>query len=232
MDKLYQHIFFDLDHTLWDFNTNCRLTLDELFDNYNFSKLGFSKEKFFTQYKEINDQMWHGYHKGQITKEEIRSKRFEYTFEKLGAKKEHIPSTLENEFLALCPTKAQVFPYTFETLNYLIQKKYILHIITNGFKETQQIKLATSNLSDYFTFVIESDICGFMKPDKRIFDHALLLSGASAKESLMIGDDLGADIIGAKEAGIDQVFINRHDVKHTEIITHEIDCLKKLQGIL
>ena len=231
MSTIYKHIFFDLDHTLWDFNVNCRLTLDELYDKHKFSTLGFTKDGFFSQYKSINDQMWHGYHKGFVTKEAIRSKRFEYTFANLGHNKNVIPSSLEDEFLSLCPTKAQVFPYTHEALQYLLNKGYMLHIITNGFKETQQIKLSTSNLSKYFTCVIESDVCGFMKPDKRIFDHALDIGNANANESIMIGDDLDADIIGARSAGLDQIFINRHEFKHNEIITYEIDCLNKLKSI-
>jgi putative hydrolase of the HAD superfamily len=228
----YKHIFFDLDHTLWDFNTNCRLTLDELYDKHEFSKLGFSKDGLYSVYKDINDQMWQGYHKGIITKEEIRSKRFELTFSQLGHSKSKIPNDLDNEFLTLCPAKGQVFPFTHESLDYLINKGYIMHIITNGFKETQHLKISTSGLSDYFTHVIESDVCGFMKPDKRIFDHALDLSNASARESIMIGDDLHADIVGARNAGLDQVFINRHDFRHSEIVTHEIDCLSKLREIL
>ncbi len=228
----YKHIFFDLDHTLWDFNTNCRLTLDELYDQYNFSKLGFSKQGFYTVYKSINDQMWQGYHKGFVTKEDIRSKRFEYTFKELGHDKKHIPEGLDLAFLTLCPSKGQVFPFTHEALDYLIQKGYILHIITNGFKETQHIKISTSGLSRYFTQIIESDVCGFMKPDKRIFDHALHLSKATCAESIMIGDDLEADIVGARKAGMDQIFINRHNFQHSETITHEIDCLSKLKELL
>jgi putative hydrolase of the HAD superfamily len=228
----YKHIFFDLDHTLWDFNTNCRLTLDELYEKYDFSKLGFSKDGFYRVYKNINDRMWLDYNNGSISKEDIRTKRFEYTFAELGHKKSIIPVNLEEEFLSVCPAKAQVFPFTHESLEYLAGKGYILHIITNGFKETQYIKLSTSNLLKYFTHVVESDICGYMKPDKRIFDYALTLSKSMAKESIMIGDDLNADIVGARNAGIDQVFINRHQFQHNEIITHEIDCLSKLKEIL
>ena len=228
----YKHIFFDLDHTIWDFNTNCRLALDELYEKYTFSKLGFPKEQFYTVYKEINDSMWQDYHKGTITKEDIRSKRFEYTFSQLGHDKSIIPTVLDDEFLTSCPAKGQVFPFTHESLEYLINKKYILHIITNGFKETQHIKLSTSNLSSYFTHITESDVCGFMKPDKRIFDHALSLGNASAKESIMIGDDLQADILGARAAGIDQIFINRNNFSHTEKITYEINCLSTLMKIL
>jgi putative hydrolase of the HAD superfamily len=228
----YKHIFFDLDHTLWDFNANCRLTLDELYDQYDFSKLGFSKDGFYRVYKDVNDQMWQGYHKGFVTKEEIRSKRFEYTFSQLGHDKSRVPQGLDNAFLALCPAKGQVFPFTHESLEYLRKKEYILHIITNGFKETQHIKLSTSGLAPYFTHVIESDVCGFMKPDKRIFDLALQLSNCSCRESIMIGDDLDADIVGARNAGLDQVFVNRHNFQHNEKVTHEIDCLSQLKELL
>lgn len=229
---VYKHIFFDLDHTIWDFNTNCRLTLNELYEKHGFEKHGFSKDRFYTVYKDINDRMWDSYHKGKLTKEDIRSKRFEHTFAQLDLDKSYIPAGLDDEFLAICPAKGQVFPYTHESLEYLLNKNYILHIITNGFKETQYIKLSTSGLSNYFTNVIESDVCGFMKPDKRIFDYALSLSNASSYESIMIGDDLHADIVGARQAGLDQIFINRHTISHTEIITHEIDCLSKLKEIL
>ncbi|HSZ24824.1 MAG TPA: YjjG family noncanonical pyrimidine nucleotidase [Cytophagaceae bacterium] len=228
----YKHIFFDLDHTLWDFNTNCRLTLNELYKKHNFHRLGFSDEIFYTEYKKINDQMWQDYHKGFATKEDIRTKRFHNTFSILGCDPEKIPADLENEFLKICPTKGQVFPFTHEMLDYLTNKGYFLHIITNGFKETQHIKLSTSDLSDYFTHVIESEVCGFMKPDKRIFEYALNLSNATVKESIMIGDDFHADILGAKNMGLDQIFVNRTNFIHTEFITHEIDCLSKLKGIL
>ncbi|HVD98348.1 MAG TPA: YjjG family noncanonical pyrimidine nucleotidase [Cytophagaceae bacterium] len=228
----YKHIFFDLDHTLWDFNTNCRLTLDELYDRYDFSPLGFSKEEFYTVYKKINDHMWANYHKGLTTKEDIRSRRFEYTFQELGHSKTFIPQGLDDAFLSICPAKGQVFPFTHETLEYLISKGYSLHIITNGFKETQHIKLSTSGIAPYFTNVVESDVCGFMKPDKRIFDHALQLSNASSQESIMVGDDLQADIVGARNAGLAQIFINRHQQVHAEEITHEIDCLSQLKELL
>jgi putative hydrolase of the HAD superfamily len=228
----YNHIFFDLDHTLWDFNTNCRLTLDELYAKYEFHTLGFSSELFFTTYKKINDELWALYHKGLSTKEEIRTKRFAYTFEKLNVKNFTIPDSLDEEFLALCPAKGQVFPYTFDILDYLATKNLQLHIITNGFRETQHIKLSTSGLSSYFTHVIESDVCGFMKPDKRIFDYALSAAGASTNESIMIGDDLYADVLGAKNCGIAQIYVNRNNASHTEEIMHEIDCLSGLKNIL
>lgn len=228
----YQHIFFDLDHTLWDFNTNCRLTLNELYDHHNLHSLGFTKEAFYLVYKEINDKMWYNYHRGLVTKEDIRSKRFEVTFEQLGRPKSEVPSSLEQDFLANCPTKGVLFPHTLEVLDYLSQKGMQLHIITNGFKETQQIKLATSGLADYFKIVVEPDNCGFMKPDPRIFHHALQLSGSTIQDSIMIGDDLHVDVLGAKKVGLAQVFVNRNEEIHQEEITHEIDCLSKLKSIL
>ena len=227
----YKHIFFDLDHTLWDFNVNCFLTLEELYESYQLHHLGFPLDAFQKTYLKINNQMWDGFHKGTVTKEDIREKRFEYTFNDLGYQKKDVPGTMENDFLRICPAKGRLFPYTYEVLDYL-KEKYTLHIITNGFKETQHIKLSTSGLSKYFKEVIESDVCGFKKPDKRIFDHALELGHAKKEESLMIGDDFEADVLGARNAGIDQVFVNRNNFSHKEMITYEIDCLSKLKEIL
>lgn len=229
---IYSHIFFDLDHTLWDFNTNCKLTLNELYDNHSFHLLGFSKEVFYKNYKQINDAMWAEYNKGLITKEIIRSKRFEYTFQKLGVSIANIPSSLEEEFLSICPAKGHVFPFTFEILDYLQEKGYQLSIITNGFKETQHIKLSTSGLLPYFKHVIESDSCGFMKPDRRIFEFALHLNQTTSDNTVMIGDDLDADIGGARNTGMAQIFVNRHNFVHKEEVSHEIDCLSQLKTIL
>jgi putative hydrolase of the HAD superfamily len=228
----YKHLFFDLDHTLWDFNTNCRETLYELYDKHRLSALDFSAEAFFKTYKRINDEMWAGYHLGTVTKEEIRNLRFLYTFQTLGHTSTEVPTGIDEEFLTLCPAKGHIFPYTLEMLEYLKTKGYEMHIITNGFRETQQIKISTSGLSPFFTHIIESDVCGFKKPDIRIFDLALSLSQSTPIQSIMIGDDLNADILGARNAGMDQIFINRDTLRHQETITHEITCLSSLKEIL
>jgi putative hydrolase of the HAD superfamily len=113
-----------------------------------------------------------------------------------------------------------------------LSTKYELHILTNGFSETQFIKVKSAGLEHYFQHVIHSEMSGHLKPDKRMFDYALNKANTKAHHSIMIGDDLFADVLGAKKAGIDQVFVNRHAKAHIEIITHEIDCLSTLKTFL
>jgi len=229
--KKYKHIYFDLDHTLWDFEKNCAETLSELFVYYNFSNLGIAQKDFIEAYQKVNYQMWDDYNQKRITKSQIRSERFGNTFELLGLPRNLTPLDLNEKFLEICPSKRNVIPFAHEVLTYLSDKKYSLHIITNGFKETQHIKISAGNLNHYFDRVINSELCGFSKPDKKIFDYARNLSGAECKECIMIGDDLYTDILGAKNAGMDSVFYNPKKIKHIENSTYEVSCLSELLKI-
>lgn len=229
--KTYKHIFFDLDHTLWDFSSNCAETLTELYHEHQLHKLDIEVDAFIVAYRKINDQMWHDFHHGKTSKEEIRDKRFLYTFELLNLKPSDLPINIDKQFIDICPTKSNVFPHTIDVLEYL-SKNYILHILTNGFQETQHIKVKSAGLEPYFEHLIHSEMSGHLKPDKRMFDYALNKAKTTAKDSMMIGDDLFADILGAKNAGLDQVYVNRTETKHDESITHEIDCLSTLKSFL
>ncbi|WP_026463301.1 YjjG family noncanonical pyrimidine nucleotidase [Adhaeribacter aquaticus] len=230
--KQYRHIFFDLDHTLWDFEKNAAETILSLYDSYELHKFGkFTSTDFYKKYSYVNQRMWQQYHEGKITQKELREKRFELTLTKLGLEPEQIPHGLHESFLTICPTKTAVFPYCHETLDYL-KEKYVLHIITNGFKDQQAIKMASSNLNQYFTEVITSECAGCLKPQRQIFEYALNKTGVKASDCLMIGDSLEADILGAKNAGMDQVFFNPEKKKHAQNVTFEISCLSQLKHIL
>ena len=230
--KTYQHLFFDLDHTLWDFEKNAEETILALYDEFNLARFGkFTSTDFYRQYSQINHRMWRLFHEGKITQQELRTGRFEKTFTKLGLAKAEIPAGLSEAFTSVCPTKTAVFPYTYEVLGYL-QRKYTLHIITNGFKEVQQVKMTASNLHPYFTEVITSECANCVKPDKKIFDHALHRAQVNAQDCLMIGDSLEADMLGARNAGIDQVFFNPAKKCHHAQVTYEISCLSELMQVL
>ncbi|MFN6946811.1 MAG: noncanonical pyrimidine nucleotidase, YjjG family, partial [Cytophagaceae bacterium] len=130
------NIFFDLDHTIWDFDKNCAETLHELYNKYKLHKLGnFSSYHFCETYKSINVEMWKKYNSGKLTKAEIRTKRFSETFRRLGSDPRLVPARLNEDFMHLCPQKKNLIPYAQEVLSYL-SGKYTLHIITNGFIET------------------------------------------------------------------------------------------------
>jgi putative hydrolase of the HAD superfamily len=230
--KTYTHLFFDLDHTLWDFEKNSEETLEHLFEVFNLGRFGFSFEDFFKKYSYVNKRLWQLYNAGKVNQEQLRRTRFHKSLRDLGVPQDEIPVELENEYLKICPTKSACFPFTHETLNYL-KGKYQLHIITNGFKESQLLKINSSNLHSYFGEIITSECSGFAKPDKRIFKHALeRVNWTDPKSCLMIGDNLEADIIGAQNAGIDQVFFNPEKRPHPLKVTYEISCLSELQQLL
>ncbi|WP_028981358.1 YjjG family noncanonical pyrimidine nucleotidase [Sporocytophaga myxococcoides] len=227
-----KHIFFDLDHTLWDFDKNCFETLRELYELHQMHSFNsFSCNDFFEVYTEINESLWKDYNAGTITKEIIRDKRFILTFNKLGLSEKFVPEKINEQFLSICPAKGNVFPFALEVLEYL-KNKYQLHIITNGFKETQHIKLETSGLSKYFPIVINSEICGFKKPDVKIFDYAFKVTSATNSDSIMIGDDWDADITGAMNAGMPYIWFNPKQRSNSFVPENEITCLSELYKVL
>jgi putative hydrolase of the HAD superfamily len=229
--KHYRHIFFDLDQTLWDFDKSCSETLTELYHHFDLKKVGVDLNLLIQTYKEVNNRLWEGFNQGKINKEEIRHKRFENTFEEMGLNRNDVPENINDEFIKICPAKGNVIPHAHEVLQYL-NKNYSLHIITNGFKETQHIKIKSSNLDQYFKVVINAEICGFKKPDKAIFEHAMEKTNGKCDECIMIGDDLITDIQGAKNTGMDHVYFNHLKKEHNEKVMHEITCLSQLKNFL
>jgi putative hydrolase of the HAD superfamily len=203
-----KHLFFDLDHTIWDFDRNAEETLRELYVLHELETLGLTSSRdFIATYTRNNHALWADYHLGKIDKETLRQTRFSKTFTDLGLQPEVIPVEFEDAYVKMCPTKTNLFPHAHETLRYL-QQKYTLHLITNGFRESQDTKLKGSGLGGYFQHIIISEEVGFNKPHQGIFEHALNLAGAIKAESIMIGDSLEADVYGALSFGMDAIFFN------------------------
>lgn len=228
----YKNIFFDLDRTLWDFETNSHETLTELIAKYKLKEKGIdSDEEFIRNYYLINDRMWEEYSKGLIDKTELRYGRFQKALQHYNIDEIHTAKSLADDYIAYSPLKTNLFPHTAEVLQYL-SDKYTLHIITNGFEEVQYIKLKNCNIQHHFNQIITSERAGYKKPDKEIFEYSLNAANATTHNSLMIGDSLDADILGARNAGIHQVFFNPKEQQHTENITHEIRELKDLMSLL
>lgn len=234
MATTYSHIFFDLDHTLWDFEKNSEETLYTLFEQFELGSHGkFDCNSFYRKYKFVNVRLWDLYNKGKITQQELRERRFVKTLVGLGLAEHEVPKGLSEAYTDMCPTKSAVFPYAHEVLQYL-QPKYGLHIVTNGFKDVQHIKMDSSSLHGYFKEIVTSDCCGYKKPDRRMFEYLLDRLQAKPKQCLMIGDNYECDIEGAREAGIDQVYFNPEGTrsKKRPKPTHEIMCLSELRQIL
>jgi putative hydrolase of the HAD superfamily len=229
--KKYSHIFFDLDRTLWDFDRNSRETLTELFYRHNLDEAIGDPDDFVDKYHDVNLELWDLYRRGKMTKDVLRIKRFRISFEHFGILDEELAIRFGDDYLEISPTKTKLVPHTLETLDYLLPG-YKLHIITNGFQSTQEVKLKNCKLDSYFTSMTTSEAVGHNKPRPEIFHRALSAANARKEESIMIGDDLQVDILGARQYGIDQVFLNRDNVIHDEKLSHEIKSLSELIGIL
>ena len=230
--RKYKHLFFDLDHTLWDFDTNAKETLVEIYHFYHLEKKGvLSFENFYRHYLHHNEILWDRYHKGFITSEDLKWKRMWRTLLEFKIADESLSREISEKFLSILPTKQILFPYTIEILDYLKKKDYVLHLITNGFEKTQWSKLNNSGLGHYFTHVITSEASNSLKPKKEIFDYALNKAGATISESIMLGDNLDADIQGAINAGMDSVFVNHINASTHLNPTYTIKHLKELEEI-
>ena len=228
----YKHLFFDLDHTLWDFDANAKLTLMELYDTLGLKVRGVDDfETFYRNYLAHNAKLWARYRNGYIRQAELRVKRMRLTLLDFKIGDEALAETMSKNFLDMLPSRNRLFPYAIEILEYLSNKNYKLHLITNGFEEVQHHKIKHSGISRFFDKVITSEGSNSLKPHKEIFDFALAASKADIKESIMLGDDLEADIIGAAKAGIDQVFINHIDAKPDFKPTYMVKNLKELELI-
>ena len=230
----YRHIFFDLDHTLWDYEVNSREVLLDLYNHYDLKVLGgFTHTMFVRAFKNINDQLWDKYNHGKIASKSLRDKRFMLILASLGASDldRKLVKKMGNDYLEQCPEKKNVIPHAHDILNYL-QSLYQLHIITNGFEDMQYTKLNSSNLFRYFDHIITSEKAGSKKPYPGIFEFGLEQIGATTNECVMIGDNLETDIKGAQNANIDQIYFNPSQKKHQEQVTYEISCLSQLREIL
>jgi YjjG family noncanonical pyrimidine nucleotidase len=228
----YKCIFFDLDHTLWDYETNSMQTLQELFLHYKLESKGIRMfDEFFQTFRSVNLSLWDLYDTGKITSDVIRKDRFKQILDAFDAYDEELSDNLSTDYLKLCPSKCNVMPGALETLQYL-SDQYRLTVVTNGFDEIQHIKLASGGMDKYFDHVITSQKAGHRKPSREIFDYALKLNGASHYEAIMICDNLITDIAGAKNASIDAVLFNPLRIVHDTEIHHEISDLQELRQIL
>jgi putative hydrolase of the HAD superfamily len=226
------HIFFDLDRTLWDFDVNSQKTLLDIYNEYSLNVRGVkSFDLFLKHYLKINESLWDLYRQDLISKDDLRSKRFDLTLNKFSINNNELASEIGNTYVSKSPLQTSLFPYTKDVLSYL-KEKYSLSIITNGFDEVQKIKLKASGLDTFFDTVVTSDFVNVKKPNPIIFKYALDINNVSAENSIMIGDDLLVDIIGAKDVGFSQIYFNPNNIPHNKICDYEIRSLSEIKNIL
>ncbi len=234
MQKKYTHLFFDLDHTLWDFEKNSKECLAEIYDTHKLKSRGIDDlNSFQKHFSVINHQHWSLLDKGIITQDELRRRRFADTLVACGVEADEVFGLKMNEdFLKLLPFKSNLIDGTIEILEYLIPH-YQLHIISNGWAEIQANKVNSGGIGSYFGKIVTNEIANARKPDPKIFEFAISSTNASRSKSLMIGDNYEADIEGATAAGIDSVFYNPiQNPNHHSTATFNITHLLELKEIL
>lgn len=227
----YKAVFFDLDHTLWDFESNSRQTLSDLFHQYINPIFEAELEQFIRLFRRVNDNLWDDYNRGLIDKNVIRERRFVEIFAHLDIDDEELAQKISKKYLFACPRQARLLPNTIEILEYLAPN-YELHILTNGFDDVQSIKLECSGINNYFQSVITSESAGHKKPALDFFSHALSSTDVQSHEVIMVGDNLKTDIAGAINASIDAVYFNPSGNGRPHKAHHEITDLLELTDIL
>ncbi len=229
----YEYLFFDIDHTLWDFEKNSYETLQDLYQQLHLNELGIPTFiEFEAVYHQINATMWERFRKGFMTRNDLRWKRMWQTLLHFNIYNTELAKEMSDLYLKILPTKKELFPHAKSTLDYCKQKGYQMHLITNGFEATQIQKLKNASIEHYFDELITSEMAMSIKPQKAIFDFALKKTNASVEKSLMIGDALEIDIQGAMNVGMSQVFFNPTGIQHSFKPTYEIHCLADLKNFL
>lgn len=204
--RKYDFLFFDLDNTLWDFSTNARAALLQTLEEMNFINDLASFEDYFQVYEEINDSLWVDYRNKKVTKQVLIVERFSRSFSAFNITNKNW-SDINRLYLENMGKQTGLFPGTLETLQYLKEKGYKMHVITNGFKEVQYSKIHNTGLSAFIDKVFVSEEIHTTKPHREIFEHALKSSNALKKKSIMIGDSWEIDIEGAMNFGMDQIMV-------------------------
>lgn len=228
MFKHKKHLFFDLDHTLWDFDKNSGFAFDTIFKNQGFD---ISLQEFLNIYIPRNQHYWKLYQVNKISHEDLRYYRLKDVFDALHFEvSDEIIHQLSDDYIKYLPEYNHLFDGAIELLDYL-KPNYQLHIITNGFSKVQDKKLINSNIGHYFETITNSELAGQKKPNSIIFDYALKSAKASKEESIMIGDSFEADILGALDFGIDAIFFNEHKTEINHDV-YQVNHLLELKNIL
>lgn len=231
--KNIRHIFFDLDNTLWDHRKNAVLTLEELFQRKEISdKYNILFQEFHAKYDEINEDLWVKIRDGIIDKDFLRKHRFYDTFLHFGIDDEQLAQYFEKHFLDEIINFNELIPQTIEVLEYLKEKGYQLHVVSNGFHEVTNRKVEKSGLKKYFETVTSAEDAHAMKPDERIFEYSLNLANAEKSESIFIGDDWVADVKGAQNFGLDIIFFDALKEDKSEEGLKTIQNLEEIKNFL
>ena len=224
----YKHLFIDLDDTLWDIHQNSKECLEEIYNDYGYNNYYETFHDYYNVYMPSNHHLWGLYREGKIDKDELIVERFLVPVREFGIDDAVYAKNLSDDFLERTTLKTKLVDGTMDLLNYL-KPKYQMHILSNGFREVQYKKIENSGLSPYFDKIILSDEIGINKPHAQFFTHALQKTNAAHSETIMIGDSWDADIVGAYNSNIDQLWFNPEG--HSPNVFTPTYCVKTLYEI-
>ena len=221
-------VFFDLDHTLWDFDKNSALTFNKIFKMHD---VAVDLNDFLSFYEPINLDYWKLYREEKIDKASLRYNRLNDTFNKISFQADStLINKLSEDYITYLSSFNHLFDDVHEVLNYL-KSKYQLHIITNGFQEVQESKLRNSNIHHFFNSVTDSEQVGVKKPNPEIFNFALKIAEANPETSVMIGDNMEADVLGALDFGMEAIYFNIRETNEAQSIK-QVNNLNELKLFL
>jgi putative hydrolase of the HAD superfamily len=226
------HLFFDLDRTLWDFEKNSQQALRILYKDLGLKEKIPNFYAFYNKYKNVNNVLWVLYGKGKLSKEQLRTTRFEKTLHKFGIVDEKLNLKLNEGYIEISPNQTHVFPNAIETLTSLKKDGFKMHIITNGFKEVQFRKLKNCGFEPFFDVIVCSEEVGKNKPAPEVFHYAMKKANAIPSKSVMIGDDLRVDIVGGANAGMHTILFDPHKKYRKHCSDYQIKSLDQIPEIL
>ena len=231
----YRNIFIDLDDTIWDFTANSHVSLEIMYRDLDIARIYPDYDAFSSAYYAKNSELWALYHHGKIEKDFLIIERYAHLLRTIGYNDidNRLAQRMNEYYLDTLALQTQLVPYAIELLDYLTQRGYNLYILSNGFIEVQHKKLQSAGIEDYFERMVLSDEIGINKPDRRLFDYALEVTHSQAADTLMIGDNYDADILGAMQAGWGQIYFDRNDRGITaQEPQHTAHSLKEVMDIL
>ncbi|MBY0412993.1 MAG: YjjG family noncanonical pyrimidine nucleotidase [Bdellovibrionales bacterium] len=201
----YTLFLFDLDDTLLDFQASEKLAFNQTFNHFGITA---SLDELHKTYKVENNLLWKQIESGEVTKDFLKVERFKRTLSH--HKIEIPPQVMADFYLEQLPKNVVLIDGAVEICQFVKQFGE-LGIITNGIEYTQRERIKNSALKDYIDFIAVSEECGFAKPDIRFFEFAVSRARAFKKEStIIVGDRIDADILGAQKFGIDSCWFNPH----------------------
>ena len=228
----YNTIFIDLDNTIWDFETNSRNSLSYCFDKFNYQNFFPDFETFYQIYHQHNNTLWGLYREAKITKHVLNRERFLFPLQSIGIENKTLAQSFGENYLETLSVQSILIDGAYDLLCYLKEKNYHLFILSNGFEEVQTKKMQSANIIVFFDGIILSDYIGYNKPHKKIFEFALQKANVKKENTIMIGDDWEADIVGAKNMGIDQIFFNRTNILTPFAPTYEVNHISMIKKLL